>query len=50
MAVSDACAAGEDPVLNLTQSTTVHLQCSGWVPVRDGRLEACECVHHALWG
>jgi hypothetical protein len=47
--VSDECAAGEDPVLNLTQSTTVHLQCSGYVILRDGRLEPCGCVHHAMW-
>lgn len=50
MAVSEACAAGENPVLDLTESATVHLQCGGTVITWDGRLDACECTHHAMWG
>jgi len=50
MAVSDVCVTGEDPDLNLPQSTTVHLGCGGTVITWEGRLEACECPCHAMWG
>lgn len=46
--ISAACAAGEDPRLDLVQSWTRHRTCPGLVyPPGQDDPEPCTCFHHA---